>query len=209
MILLSFDYSEYDKRMVILTSKAGKVTVFARGVRRQNSRFMGLTEPFSYGEFQLFAGKSAYNLSNVEIINHFEDLRFDMEKMCYASYFADLADYSVKENMEGKSVLLLLYRSFQALNTDKIDNRLIRAVVELRMVIENGVYPGVPERNILPGTVSAMEHIAKADIRDIYSFRVSDEVMEELKNIADEYRKRYIQGRFKSLEVMSEMGYNY
>ncbi len=208
MILLSFDYSEYDKRMVILTSKAGKVTVFARGVRRQNSRFMGLTEPFSYGEFQLFAGKSAYNLSNVEITNHFEDLRFDMEKMCYASYFADLADYSVKENMEGKNVLLLLYRSFQALNTDKIDNRLIRAVVELKMVMENGVYPGVPEKKILPGTISAMEHIAKADIKDIYSFRVSDQVMEELKDIADEYRKRYMQGRFKSLEVMSEMGYN-
>ena len=208
MVLKSFDYSEYDRRLVMLTLDAGKVTVFARGVRRQNSRFMGACEPFSYGEFSLFPGKEAYNLSDAEISNHFEDLRMDMEKMCYASYFSDLADYSTRENMDARNVLMLLYRSFQALNTDSIENRLVRAVFELRMVMENGVYPGVREGTVSDGARSAMEHIEKSGIRELYSFKVRDDIREEIIRCADEYRRRYMQGRFRSLEVMEEMGYN-
>lgn len=207
MVILSFDHLEYDKRLIVLTSEVGKVTVFARGVRRQNSRFIGMTEPFTFGEFSLFAGKNAYNLSGADISNYFEDIRHDMERMCYASYFADLADYSVKENMDGRGVLLLLYRSLQALETESIDNRLIRAVYELRMVMENGVYPGIPKRAAAEGTVSAMRHIEASDIKDLYSFRVKDEIKEELCGIADEYRKRYIQGKFRSLDVMADLGY--
>ncbi|MBO6147195.1 MAG: DNA repair protein RecO [Lachnospiraceae bacterium] len=207
MILAAYDYAEYDKRLKVLTADVGKVTVFARGVRRQNSRFMGMTDMFSFGDFRLFAGKSAYNLSGVEISNYFEEIRHDMEKMCFASYFADLADYSVHENMEGRDMLLLLYRSLQALDTDSIDNRLVRAVYELRTVMANGVYPGLPPGHIMPGTANALGHIEAAQIRDLFSFKVKDEVMEELCGIADEYRKRYLQGSFKSLDVMSELGY--
>lgn len=207
MVISGFDHQEYDKRLIVLTAEVGKVTVFARGVRRQNSKFIGMTEPFTFGEFSLFAGKSAYNLSQVQISNYFEDIRLDMEKMCYASYFADLADYSVRENMDGRGVLLLLYRSLQALETRGIDNRLIRAVFELKMVMENGVYPGIPKRAVLPGTKSAMHHIETSDIKSLYSFKVTDEIRDELCGIADEYRKRYMQGNFRSLEVMSDLGY--
>ncbi|MBQ9607767.1 MAG: DNA repair protein RecO [Lachnospiraceae bacterium] len=208
MVLGSFDYQEYDKRLIVLTSEIGKVTVFARGVRRQNSKFMGMTDPFVFGEFRLFAGKSAYNLSGIEVSNYFEKIRLDMEHMCYASYFADLADYSVRENMDGKNMLLLLYRSLQALDTKSIDNKLIRAVFELRMVMENGVYPGLPAGNILPGTANALSHIERADIRELYSFKVNGDVMTEICRVADEYRQRYMQGKFKSLEVMRDMGYS-
>lgn len=206
MVLKSFDHLEYDKRLVVLTPDIGKVTVFARGVRRQNSKYIGMTDPFVFGEFRLFAGKSAYNLSGLDVSNFFEGIRLDMERMCYASYFADLADYSVKENMDGRGVLLLLYRSLQALDTESIGNKLVRAVYELKMVMENGVYPGIPDRSILPGTVTAMGHIEKAEIKDLYSFRIKPEVEAELSGIASEYRQRYLDGNFRSLEVMRDLG---
>ena len=205
MVLAGFDHLEYDKRLILLTVDLGRITVFARGVRRQNSRFVGMTDPFSYGEFSLFAGKSAYNLSGVEISNYFQDIRLDMDRMCYASYFADLAGYTVKENMEGREILLLLYRSLQALETDSIDNELIRAVYELRIVKENGVYPGAPKRSVSAGAVSAMEHIEKSGIKELYSFKVSETVRNELISVADEYRQRYIGGSFKSLDVLKEI----
>lgn len=206
MVLKSFDHLEYDKRLVVLTPDIGKVTVFARGVRRQNSKYIGMTDPFVFGEFRLFAGKSAYNLSGLDVSNFFEGIRLDMERMCYASYFADLADYSVKENMDGRGVLLLLYRSLQALDTESIGNKLVRAVYELKMVMENGVYPGIPDKDILPGTVTAMGHIEKAEIRDLYSFRIKPEIEAELSEIASEYRQRYLNGNFRSLQVMQDLG---
>ena len=207
MVLAGFDHLEYDKRLVVLTSELGRITVFARGVRRQNSRFTGMTEPFCFGEFKLFAGKSAYNLSGVDISNYFEGIRLDMERMCYASYFADLADSCVKENMDGRNVLLLLYRCLQALDTDSIENSLVRSVYELRIVIENGVYPGIPDRTLLPGTISAMKHIEEAGVKELFSFRVKEDVAKELCLVADEYRKRSMGDKFKSLEVMRDLGY--
>ncbi|MCR5774051.1 MAG: DNA repair protein RecO [Lachnospiraceae bacterium] len=207
MVIAGYDHMEYDKRLVVLTSDLGRITVFARGVRRQNSKFIGMTDPFAFGEFKVFAGKNAYNLSDIRITNYFESIRQDMELMCYASYFADLAGYCVRENMDGREILLLLYRSLQALGTESIDNRLIRAVYELRMVQENGLYPGIPERALLGGTARAMDHIVSSGIKDIYSFKVKEDVEAELSDIADEYRKRYIQGNFRSLDVMRELGY--
>ena len=72
IVLKTSNLGEFDKRMVLLTKERGKITVFARGARRQNSRFMAVCNPFSFGEFKLFEGKSAYNLMEASISNYFE-----------------------------------------------------------------------------------------------------------------------------------------
>ncbi len=208
MILRTADYAEYDRRMVVLTSEMGRITVFARGVRRQGSRHMAATEPLVFGGFKLFEGKSAYNLQDVEIVNYFEKIRSDMENMCYASYFADLTEHVTRENNDESEILKLLYRSLQALMTSSIDNRLVRSVFELKLVQLQGLYPGVPGMpGLLKGTAEAMVYLAGAQIKDLFSFKVNVETAGQLAQTADSYRKKYIPGAFKSLEVMQEMGY--
>ena len=209
IVLKAFDHSEFDRRLIILTSDFGKITVFAKGVRRQGSKFMAASDPFVFGKFRLYEGKNAYNLCDAEIMNYFEELRLDIEAMCYASYFADIADYYTRENNDDIEMLKLLYRCLQALLKEDIDNRLVRAVYELKCLLVNGEFPGLPDdRKVLNGTAEAIDHIKKSDIRDLFSFRVSDDVLKEITAIADMYRRRYIQTTFKSLEVMDELGYN-
>lgn len=209
MVLKAFDYGEFDRRLVVLTADRGKITIFAKGVRRQGSKFMAASDPFVFGSFRLFEGKSAYNLYDAEITSYFEELRMDMECMCYASYFADVADYYSRENDDDAEMLKLLYRAIQALLINSIDRRLVRAVFELKSIALNGEYPGIPRgRKLLAGTENAMQYIEHSGIRELYSFKVSSEVMTELAAVADEYRKRYIQAEFKSLEVMEKLGYN-
>lgn len=209
MILKAFDFSEFDRRLIMLTADRGKITVFAKGVRRQGAKFMAASDQFVFGRFMLFEGKSAYNLYDAEVTSYFEELRTDMECMCYASYFADIADYYTRENDDDAQMLKLLYRAIQALLTDTIDNRIVRAVYELKSIAVNGEYPGAPRgTRLLPGTENALSYIESADIKELYSFRVSDEVRDELASVATAYRVRYMQTDFKSLEVMSKMGYN-
>ena len=209
MVLKAFDYGEYDRRLVLLTSDIGKITVFAKGVRRQGAKYMACSDPFVFGKFRLFAGKSAYNLNEADISNYFEGLRSDPESFYYGSYFADIADYYTRENNDDIEMLKLLYRSLQALMNPEIDNRLVRAVYELKSIAINGEFPGPPkDRKILDGTASALDHIGNSDVRGLYSFIIRDNIKNELIEIADEYVRRFIGVEFKSLEVMRDLGYN-
>ena len=79
LILKAEPIGEYDRRVVILTKERGKIAAFARGARKQNNRFMASTNPFSFGEFRLYAGRSSYTLAEAFISNYFEGLRSDYE----------------------------------------------------------------------------------------------------------------------------------
>ena len=209
MVIKAFDHSEYDKRLMILTREIGKIKVFAKGVKRQGSRFMASCEPLSFGNFKLFEGRSAYNLSEAEILNYFEGIRLDMENMVYASFFCDMAEYCTRENVDCSEILKLLYRSMQALLTDKLSNDLICPVFQLKLIMLNGEYPGAEKEDArLLGTVDAIRYIERSEIKDLFSFRVTDEIREELISIASKRRQVFIPSGLKSLEVIRDLGYN-
>lgn len=141
MVLSSMQVNDYDRRIVLLTSRRGKITAFAKGARRMNSQLMGRTNPFCFGEFQLYEGRNSYNVEQARIDNYFEELTSDMKLVCYGMYFLELADYYTYENMEAVNELNLLYASFKALITGKIPPALIRYIFELKMMVFHGTYP--------------------------------------------------------------------
>ncbi len=143
MVLSTMPIGDYDKRLVILTRERGKITAFAKGARKQNSAFLACSQPFSFGEFTLYEGKSSYNLVSVDISNYFEELRKDLEAAYYGLYFCELADYFAHENEDGTQMLKLLYQSLRALSQESIGRSLARAVFELKILALNGVAPQV------------------------------------------------------------------
>jgi DNA repair protein RecO (recombination protein O) len=70
----------------------------------------------------------------------------------------------------------------------------------------NGEYPGAPtDRRLEESTVYALDYIAKSPIEKLYTFKVSDNVLKELQEVAAEYMFRYVGHRFKSLEVLESL----
>ncbi|MBE5911538.1 DNA repair protein RecO [Pseudobutyrivibrio sp.] len=143
IVLSSSDVGEFDKRLVILTREAGRVTAFAKGARRPNNSLVAACSPFCFGTFEAFEGKNSYHLSRANISNYFRDLATDYDKVCLGSYFLEVADFRAVEGVDETPRLALLYQSLKALESGKFTNRLLRNIYDLKTWVIDGEYPNV------------------------------------------------------------------
>lgn len=206
IILKAEPFGEYDRRVVILTKERGKIAAFAKGARKQGSRLLATTNPFCFGEFKLFEGRTSYSLSEAVISNYFEELRDDFEGACYGMYFNELMDYYTRENNDEKEMLKLLYQSLRALCHKGFQHSLVRYIFEIKALALNGEYPGIPESiSCQESTRYAVSFIVDSKVEKLYTFKVTDSVLSELGEIADEFRHRFIDKKLKSLDILMEL----
>lgn len=206
MVLSTGPVNDYDRRMVLLTKERGKITVFAKGARRQGSRNMALTNPFCFGNFKLYEGKNAYNLIEASITHYFEELRSDFEGAYLGMYFLEIADYYSRENNDEVELLKLLFQSIRAIIKPNIDNELVRVIYEMKAMVVNGEFPGIPkDRPMLEASKYAIDFIVITPVEKLYTFAVKPEVLEELQKLSGEYMNKYIDRHFKSLDMIDSL----
>ena len=143
MVLVSMPVGDYDRRLTILTKERGKISAFAKGARKPTSPLLGCSQPFSFGEFILYEGKSSYNVVSADISNYFAELRDDVESIYYAMYFCEFSCFMTKENLEAGEPLKLLYMTLRALSKPALHKKLVRRIFELRFMAVNGEMPQV------------------------------------------------------------------
>ncbi len=248
MVLSTMPISEYDKRITILTKERGKVCAFARGARRPNSQLLAATNPFSFGEFELFEGKSSYNVSKANIHNYFRELTMDVEAAYMGFYFLEFAEHFCQENNDEKEMLKLLYQSLRALESPAFSAELVRCIFELKAMAINGEGPNVFHcmhchkteelihfsvkrggifcpacvkkiRQMQGGepvsakdfvkihesTRYAMQFILSTPIEKLFSFQLSEEVLNEFQKIMKDYLHTYVRHTFKSLQIIDDL----
>lgn len=206
MVIGVFPQGEYDRRIILLTRECGKITAFVKGARKQGSRFLGTTDLFAFGTFDLFVGKTSYNVQNAEISNYFEFLRLDLEAAYYGMYFLELADYYALENNDESVLILLVYRALQALKSEVLSNKFVRTVFEHKLFSIEGEY--IPEEvfgSFSAGCLQATDYIKNASIENLYKFRVEDDVLDELIKLSLHERRRLIDKKLSSLDMLETM----
>ena len=204
IVLNSTPIGEYDRRVVMLTKERGKITAFAKGARRQTSKLMAATNLFAFGEFKLYPGRNSYTMADAQIQNYFEELRIDFEGAYYGMFFLEVCDYYTRENNDEKEFLKLLYQSLKALSVKSLNRKLVQCIFEMKAMVINGEFPGIPtDRAWEESTEYAVSYIASSSVEKLYTFTVSERVLEEMIRIAERYRLRYIDREFKSLEMLA------
>lgn len=241
MVLSAMPIGDYDKRLLILTKEHGKITAFAKGARRPNSALLACSQPFTFGHFQIYMGRSSYTVMSAEILNYFAELREDLEAVYYGFYFCEFADYLTRENMDALGILKLLYQSLRVLSKKPIEIKLARYIFEIKILSLFGETPQVFEcvnhlrrghpkttdqdgwgfsglsgglvckgcfkasrdaMPLSPAAVYTLQFIVSTPVEQLYTFNVSDEVREELKNVTKQYVRIHVDKEFKSLNMV-------
>ncbi|MBO5484725.1 MAG: DNA repair protein RecO [Lachnospiraceae bacterium] len=134
MVLVSSPIREYDKRIELLTRERGRISAFVQGARRPNSVLSACTIPFTFGIYYLYEGRNSYNVQSAQIKTYFDKIAEDFDGLCYASYFAEMAQYFSRENVEAPQELLLLYMTCKAVTKGLVSLPLIRSIYEMRLM---------------------------------------------------------------------------
>lgn len=209
IVLKHTPVGDYDYSVTVFTREKGRISAFARGARRVGTRLSGVTEPFCFGEFEIYAGRNSFNIREAHITNYFEELRSDLEGSLYGSFFLEMADYYGRENIVDVELLKLLYQSLRAVSNPSLDRKLVRAVFEIRSLAIEGEFPGIESLGeirslgrLLPATEYAVNFAVSTPIERLYTFAVTPEVQSQLTQICRFLRNHFIDRQMKSLEIL-------
>jgi DNA repair protein RecO (recombination protein O) len=135
--------SENDKIITLLSDRLGKIDVVVHGAKSLKNKFMASTQPFCYGEYVLFKGKSLYTLSESNIIESFQIILMDLDKLIYSSYLLELVDNLTEKDIRNISILALLLKTLYIITHDEVNIELLILIVEFKAMAISGYLPQV------------------------------------------------------------------
>lgn len=202
MVIKQEPIGEFDRRVVILTKEKGKISVFAKGARRQNSTLAACSNPFAFGRFTLFIGKNSYSLREAYIDNYFENMRSNIKMAYFGMYFLEIADYYSRENIDDVDMLRLLYQGVRVLESPVHSLKFVKAVFEIKAIQINGELPPIDETKHHPSVVKAVRFISESPVNKAFSFKLSEDCENELISWATEVSAFTFDKKFTSLELL-------
>ncbi len=205
MVIKTMPIGEYDRRITLITKERGKVSAFVKGARHQSRGLLGNTLPFVYGIFRFYEGRNSLSLCSAEIIKYFDEVKADIQRTCYGSYFLELADYYGREYLPEQDALKLLYVALLALTKASIPYKLTRRIFELRIMAINGEYDPMPEELKDEAAKYAWHFIINTEIVKLYTFNLSNKAFFEIEKCIDRMMNKFIDKNMHSLEVLKEV----
>ncbi len=98
-ILKTQDYRDTSLLGSFFTRDHGKIRGIVKGIRDSRARFGSTLEPFSLNEILFYKrrrGGDLHQVTQVDLLTLFPEVREDLERLAYASYFAELLNELVE-----------------------------------------------------------------------------------------------------------------
>jgi DNA repair protein RecO (recombination protein O) len=142
-VLKTQDYRDTSLLASFYTKEHGKIRGIIRGIRDTRARFGSMLEPFSLNEILFYKrkrGGDLHQVTQVDLIDLFAPLREDLERVAFASYFAELLDELVEVEDPNLEIFDLLQSSLTFLSADVSPRRAAR-IFETKLLDFLGLMP--------------------------------------------------------------------
>ncbi|HWQ14750.1 MAG TPA: DNA repair protein RecO [Roseiflexaceae bacterium] len=125
VIIRRSDFGEADRVLTLITPQ-GKRRVVAKGVRKTTSRLAGHIELFTHATLLLAVGRSLDIVTQSAILEGFDGLRGDLERIGAAYYVAELIDRLTEDEDENRRAFELLVGTLRALDATRSPDLALR-----------------------------------------------------------------------------------
>lgn len=233
IVVSEVDYKESSKIINVLTKEYGIIGFIARGTKQVKNKLSGVTSKLTYGYFHVnFKEHGLSTLIEVDIINHFKNIRKNIDLMSYSLYLLELAEKVYKHDND-EAIYEMLIASLQKID-EGYDYKVITNIFELKMLDFLGIRPVIDEcvncgskvdivtissyrggylcKNCANGevitnvkTIQLLRMFYYVDISKISKLDVSDNIKEELSRFIYDYYDRYSGIYLKSREFLQNL----
>lgn len=143
IVLRRVNYGDYDLIVTLLTLSEGRLSVMAKSAKKSVKRFGGALELFSLLNITCTAGprQRLPLLREASLARPFSNIRSDMLKTAYASYWSEIV---LKWMMEGKKedrIYHLLQYVLEELDESHLSPALLSLVFQSRFLALSGLRP--------------------------------------------------------------------
>jgi len=209
LVLRATQSRENDRLITALTEQAGVVRAFANGAKKPKSPLHGATQPFAYGSLELARRRDTYTVTGAQAEGiFFGGLAADLTRLALANYFGALfIELSPREERAPEHLRLAL-NALHFLSAGTRPQRLLKAVVEMRLVCMAGYMPdleqpwldcGANRIQLSPAVAGAMRFICNAPLERAFRFVLPETEMKALSAASQEYLQWQAGKRFEEL----------
>lgn len=232
IVISEVPYGETSKIINILTGD-GIVGCMAKGARGLKSSSRNGTTKLTYGLFIITKkNEQLGNLTSVDIINDFRNIKKDITKISYATFLIELATQVMKHN-KNKNIYSSLIASLIKIN-EGFDPLIITNILELKFLEYLGVMPVLDGCSVCGSKTSIAtlsssrggyicnnclknEHIVSdktiklirmfyyVDIEKISSLEIGNQSKKEISDFLDDYYDRYTGLYLKSKSLLKNI----
>ena len=147
VLLRKIEYGDHDYIITFLTRDMGKVSVMAKNAKKSVKRFTGALDLFSLNQIQCrYPQKNRDGmiiLSQTELENGFINIRYDLFKTAFASYWVELVYLWLEEEKSQPALYDLLVFSLDMLNSSDISPQVLNLLYQIRFMSISGFTPSI------------------------------------------------------------------
>ena len=116
VVLKTDDFGDANRVVTLFTKEYGKIEANAYGCRRARSPLSGALQMFNHISAELVHGSKVDTIREADIVNFYDALTADLERLAYASFFFEIVNRMTFPRQQELETFDLLKKSLPALS---------------------------------------------------------------------------------------------